>query len=73
MLKVVVFGNDLSLAEVEIDWWLLESLIDKWDLRSRVFRFGIIEMFPTLEKYAAFLGVPYDVLVVSPPISLDLN
>lgn len=59
MLKVVTFGNALSLAEVETDWWLLESLIDKWDPSSRVFRFSIFEMFPTLEKYAALLGVPF--------------
>lgn len=68
------FGNALSLAEVEMDWWLLESLIDKWDPRSRVFRFGTIEMCPTLEEYAALLGVPCDVdLIVSPSTALGFK
>lgn len=53
-------GNALSLLGGEINWWLNEGLIFKWDITDRVFLFGIINLCLTIEEYLRILGVPYN-------------
>lgn len=50
----------MSLLELKVNRWLIESLISKQDDIDPVFRFGTINLCPTIEEYSKLLGVPYD-------------
>lgn len=51
-------GSVLLLAQVEIDWPMLEAALNHWDPVDKVFRFGLHELCPTLEEYSQFLKIP---------------
>lgn len=64
------FGNTDSLLKTEINWWLIMSLVNKWDPIGRVFRFGPINLCPTIEEYSRLLGIHYNTdAIVTPPLN----
>jgi hypothetical protein len=46
----------LALAQIKLDWPLIEAAISFWDLTCMVFRFGKHELTPTIEEHESFLG-----------------
>lgn len=50
-------GPAFLLAQVEMDWIMLEAATNHWDPVDKVFRFGTIELCPTLEEYTQFLSL----------------
>lgn len=68
------FGNVVSLLRVEINHWLIESLVAKWDAADPVFLFGSVDMCPTIEEYSGILGFHYKTdFIVSPPINQHIR
>lgn len=64
------FVNAGSLLKVEINRWLMNDLVTRWDTVNRVFRFETINLCPTIEEYSRFLGVHYDTdSIVMPPLN----
>lgn len=49
-------GATLALAQINLDWLLIEAAISFWDPTCMVFRFGKHELTPTLEELESFLG-----------------
>lgn len=63
------FGNTGSLLKVEVNWWLINDLMARWDTIDRVFRFETIDLCSTIEKYSQILGVYYDTQsIIMPPL-----
>lgn len=54
------FGNVGSLLKVKINRWLIENLVARWEIVDQVFRFGAIDLCPTIEKYSRILGTHYN-------------
>lgn len=44
------FDNLGSLLKAEINWWLIEGLVARWDDVNRVFRFGMTELCPPIKE-----------------------
>lgn len=48
-------GATLALAQINLDWPLIEATISFWDPTCMVFRFREHELTPTIEKLESFL------------------
>lgn len=58
------------MLKVEINWLLIESLLAKWDVTDRFFRFFSIEMCPTIKEYSRIVRVEYNTkFIVAPPLN----
>lgn len=44
--------------KVEMNKGLLESLVNKYHVTTRVFPFGLVELCLTIEEFSRILGVP---------------
>lgn len=60
LFKSYGFRNSHSLYDIVINLDLIETIVSRWDMKNRVFRFGTVEICPTTEEYARLIGVPYD-------------
>lgn len=68
------FGNSSSLLKVEVNKWLIESLVVKWDVTNQVFWFSSIDLCTTIEEYFRILGIPYNTrFIVSRPFNQSFN
>lgn len=62
------FGNVGSLLEVEINWWLIENLVARWDIVDLVSRFKSIDLCPTIEE-SRIIRAHYNIdSIVTPPL-----
>lgn len=58
------------LLKVEINWWLIEGLVTKWDVVDWVVRFGTIDLYLTIDEHSRILGIQYNTdSIVTPPLS----
>lgn len=39
---------------------LIKTMVDKCDTKNRVFRFGKVEICPSMEEYSRLIGAPHD-------------
>lgn len=59
---------------IMINLELVGAIVDKWDTKSRVFRFGTIKLCPIIDEYARLIGVPRDCeKVIIPCLTRALN
>lgn len=58
------------LLKVEINWWLIEGLVTKWDVVDWVVRFGTIDLYLTIDEHSRILGIQYNTgSIVTPPLN----
>lgn len=54
------YGNLLSLIKIQVNYLLIEALIQHWDPDTVCFRFGTFFLTPTLEEFSQLLKLPSD-------------
>lgn len=49
------FGNSHSLSAIVIKLDVIKNVLDKWDTKNRVFRFGTVKNYHTREQYESLM------------------
>lgn len=62
------------MLKVEVNRWLIKTLIAKWDVTDRVFQLGSLDQCRTTKEYYRLLGVHYNIeFIVAAPFNQGIK